>query len=280
MAKPTKKPLEAAQGRYVALPHALLDSTAFMGASHMARSLLFEVMRQHDGRNNGHIHLSAKWLKARGWKSTDSIQKSKLELLDRGLIVKTREGGLNAGPDRYALTWLAITNFVGLDIQAKDYQPGAYQLLGPFMQPQAKRQPGEPPPPPPPVERTSPAHVPPRKCHTAYRNSAAPRTGTVNDSTAPRTGTREAIFPDSLHRVPETMNSYHCTPADSAAADLPNPKRIDGKPQKRIVGKAKPQKSPATASKASHPSQHINASAYASLRADCLGVGLTWASRP
>ncbi|MDP1683122.1 MAG: hypothetical protein Q8L39_15290 [Burkholderiales bacterium] len=68
--------------------------------------------------------------------------------------------------------------------------------------------------------------------------------------------------------------------ACSAAADLPNPEPIDVKPLKRIGKSGKQQKSPATASKASHLTQHINASAYASLRADCLGVGLTWATRP
>lgn len=299
MAK-TKKPAEAVQGRYTALPHALLDSTSFMGASHSARSLLCELMRQHDGKNNGHLHLSAKWLNGRGWKSNDGIQKAKMELLTRGLIFKTREGGLNNGADKYALTWLAITNFVGLDIQAKDYQPGAYQLLGPFAIPPAKRQPGEPPPPPPPppppVVRTAAAHTIKQKCHTAHRGSAAPHTGVVSEFTAPHTGAREANFPNSLHRTPETMNSYHCTGpvvavdlvADVdlfAAGDaLPKPKRTTGKPRKRIVGKAgksgKPKSSHATASETTHPAQHMDASVCASLKAASLGIGLTWAHRP
>ena len=66
----------------------------------------------------------------------------------------------------------------------------------------------------------------------------------------------------------------------SVAGDVDLLKRIAGKPRKCIVGKAgksgKPKNSPATASETAHPAQHINASAYASLRADCLGVGLAW----
>lgn len=240
-----KRPAESVQGRYTAVPHSLLDSTSFVGASHMARSLILELMRQHDGKNNGHLHLSCRWLKTRGWSSNDSIQKAKLELLTRGLIIKTREGGLNNGADKYALTWMAITNFVGLDIQAKDYQPGAYQLLGPFAQPPTKRQLGEPPPPqptPPAVYRNSPAHVPPSKCHPAYRNSTAPCTGTVNDATAPRTGTREGIFGNPT--APRTGNNVLVTtlPPRDGAVVVDVAARQSSKPTtktrpKRIVGK-------------------------------------------
>lgn len=221
MAK-TKKPTEAVTGRYTAIPHALLDSVAFMGASHATRSLLFELMRQHDGKNNGHLHLSANWLKGRGWNSKDGIQKAKTEALNRDLIVKTREGGLNAGPDRYALTWLHIGNFVGLDIAPSAYHPGAYLLMGPVVHKgdtDAK-----------PVVRNAPGHTPPRKCHPAHRGSAGPHTGAVEVFTAPHTGAREADSVDSLPRTPETMNSYHCTAA--AAADTAAGGR------KRIVGRA------------------------------------------
>jgi hypothetical protein len=278
-----KKPAEAVQGRYTALPHALLDSTAFMGASHMARSLLYELMRQHDGKNNGHLHLSTRWLKSRGWNSANSVQRAKVELLTRGLAVKTREGGLNNGADRYALTWLGITNFVGLDIESKNYHPGAYQLLGPFVQPTAKRLPGEPPP----VIRTSPARVPPSKCHSSHGNSAVPPMGTVNSRAVPPMGTRAGIFGTST--APPMGNNvllplYPPGRGGSVVdlgADLP--KRTAGKPRKRIVGKVgksgKPGNSHATALETAHPTQHINASAYASLRASALGAGMTWATR-
>lgn len=221
MAK-AKKPLEAVTGRYAAIPHILLDSVAFMGASHATRSLLFELMRQHDGQNNGHLHLSANWLKNRGWRSKDGIQKAKADALSRGLIIKTREGGLNAGPDRYALTWMKIGNFVGLDIVPSAYHPGAYLLMGPFIQPKGHTDER------PPVVRNAPGHTPPRKCHPAHRGSAGPHTGAVEAFTGPHTGAREADSVDSLPRTPETMNSYHCTTAGAGAAGG----------RKRIVGRA------------------------------------------
>ena len=306
MATSVKKLAESVSGRYTALPHSLLDSVAFVGASHMARSLLYELMRQHNPQvgstgkgNNGHLHLSCKWLKSRGWKSNDSIQKAKLELLTQGLIIKTREGGLNNGADKYALTWMAITNYVGLDIQAKDYQPGAYQLLGPFAQPPAKRQPGEPPPPPrlkpSPVSRNSPAHVPPSKCHTAYRNSLAPCTGTVNAATAPCTGTRAGIFGTST--APCTGNNVTVTTVPPAGEDCPDVVVAVPKParsheagtktrkptqKKRIVGKAgksgRPKNSLAMISEHGNLSQPANPLAYASLRSADVGNSITWAT--
>lgn len=124
-----KKPPEALSGTYSAIPHRLLDSGAFMGASHVARSLLFELMRQHNGRNNGHIHCTTAWLKQRGWSSVDVISKAKAELTERGLIVQTRQGGFNIGPSLFALTWIGISGFHGLDLRPGHYQLGMWALM-------------------------------------------------------------------------------------------------------------------------------------------------------
>lgn len=127
--KTQKRPAEAARGTYGALPHNVMDSVAYTGASMPAKALLNEAIRQHSGNNNGRLQLSYSWLKKRGWKSRDVIQRAKAELLERKLIIKTRQGGLNLGPSWYAVTWLQITNFVGLDIEAKDYHPGSWCLM-------------------------------------------------------------------------------------------------------------------------------------------------------
>lgn len=127
-----KRPQEAVTGTYAALPHRLLDSVAFMGASHRARSLLLELIRQHKGSNNGRLHLTRPYLAERGWRSSDQIRKAETELIERGLIVKTKQGGLNHGPNWFALTWLPISDFRELDIQASGYSQGAYSLLNPL----------------------------------------------------------------------------------------------------------------------------------------------------
>lgn len=127
--KKQKKPPEAVSGAYSAFPHYVADSKAFMGTSHPGKTLLFELMRQHNGSNNGHLQLSHSWLEKRGWNSRDVVQRAKAELIERGLIVLTRKGGRNLGADLFAVSWLKITNFFGLDIQAKDYHLGAWALM-------------------------------------------------------------------------------------------------------------------------------------------------------
>lgn len=127
--KKQKRPVEAIGGLYSAIPHTVMDSTAFRGASHPAKALLFELMRQHTGSNNGHLHLSFSWLQSRGWKSRDVIQRARDELVERGLLIQTRQGGLNIGASRYAVTWLRISNFVGLEIESKNYHPGAWGFM-------------------------------------------------------------------------------------------------------------------------------------------------------
>jgi len=124
-----KKAPESVSGSFSAVPHGVMDCIAFQGAGHPARSLLYELIRQLSGRNNGHLQLASPWLKKRGWKSADVVQRAKGELLERGLIVLTRQGGLNSGPSLYGVTWLHISNFVRLDLSPQNYSPGQWRLM-------------------------------------------------------------------------------------------------------------------------------------------------------
>ena len=130
---------ERISGGYSSIPHIVLDSVSFKGASEKAKALLFALMRQHNGINNGHLHLAKKWLYAQGWTCDESNRKASKELIERGLIIQTKWGGLNAGANLYALTWYDITNYIGLDIAPKGYQRGAYQLC--TLPPTARRKP-------------------------------------------------------------------------------------------------------------------------------------------
>lgn len=130
-----KRPLEAMDSQYVGIPLNVLDSVAWMGASHTSKALLFELIRQHNGRNNGHLQLSSAWLEKRGWTSRSVVQRAKATLIHRKLIILTKTGGLNAGASQYAVTWLPISNFVGLDIQSKHYHKGAYAFMDKLIPP-------------------------------------------------------------------------------------------------------------------------------------------------
>lgn len=192
MAK-SKKPIEAVSGSYTPLPHALLDSVAYMGASARAKAMLIELVRQHNGRNNGQFQLSIGWLRKRGWTSTRAIQLGKAELIERGLAIQTKRGGLNAGPDRYALTWLNVSDYAGLDLKPGTFAPGAWRFADPPPV-MSKRQP------PPPESRTKK-----RKASSGSENSTVPVLGPVSATTVPVVRTKTALF--ARPTVPTTGNN-------------------------------------------------------------------------
>ncbi len=186
------KPVEAVAGSYTPLPHALLDAQAFVGASDRAKSMLLELLRQHTGKNNGHLQLSVCWLKKRGWKSVSAIQLAKAELLERGLVILTRKGGLNAGPDHFAVTWLNVSNYVGLDLKPGGFAPGAWRFADP-MPVMSKRVP------PPPETRAK------RKSSSGSGSGAVPMRGTGGAPAVPTAGTKTALF--GAPTVPATGNN-------------------------------------------------------------------------
>lgn len=130
---------ESISGGYSAIPWAVQDSVSFIGASDKAKALLFALMRQHNGRNNGHLHLTKNWLAKQGYTCPASNIKARNELLERDLIEQTKWGGLNMGANLFALTWLTIDNYVGLDIVAKSYRRGAYALCNLAPTPRRKQ---------------------------------------------------------------------------------------------------------------------------------------------
>lgn len=201
-----RKPTEAVNGSYAAVPHKLLDSNAFIGLSDNARSLLFAFFRQHNGLNNGHFQLTQKWMAKQGWPSSSLNRKARDELIERGLIIRTRLGGLNMGSDWYAVTWLPITDYCGLDISKDQFHPGAWQFC--ILPPTKKRNP------------------PSKKNHEARagnRRSPVPVAGIDGSPSAPVIGAKSPLLKQST--VPVVGNNVFTIPP------------VKNK-SKRIVGRA------------------------------------------
>jgi len=177
--------LESISGGYAAIPWAVIDSNSFMGASDKAKALLFALMRQHNGSNNGHLHLTKQWLYNHGWTCHENNSKSRKELIDRGLIVQTKWGGLNMGADLFALTWYDITNYLGLDITAKGYSRGAYLLCKLAPTPRRK----------PPITK--------QNALPNDRTSAVPTTEPVKQSTGTTTVPKIALLEQSTGTTTE-----------------------------------------------------------------------------
>lgn len=198
---------ESISGGFSAIPWTVLDSASFMGASDKAKALLFALMRQHSGNNNGHLHLAKKWLYAHGWTCDENNRKACNELIERGLIVHTKYGGLNMGANYYAVTWHTISNFVGLDISANAYARGAYSLCN--LPPTARRKP--------PLKKAD------AKQNTRHDNRAS--TSTTTELVRQSTGTTTELVKPLLSTFTGT------TTENNVITPLPIPKHI-----KRIVG--------------------------------------------
>ena len=65
-------------------------------------------------------------MKKRGWKSEETLNRAKRELLERGIIQETRKGGFPNRAGLYAVTWLDIDDYTGLDFGPAGYERSAY----------------------------------------------------------------------------------------------------------------------------------------------------------
>lgn len=94
-------------GTFTAIPHALQDCVNWRRCSSSGIRLLLDMARQYNGRNNGDLSAAMTILKPRGWSSPDTLNNALKELRHYGLLILTRQGGLNI-PSLYALSWLPI----------------------------------------------------------------------------------------------------------------------------------------------------------------------------
>lgn len=114
-------------GGFLKLPHAVMDSPAYIGLSGSAVKLLADLGRQYRGHNNGDLSAAWKIMRARGWRSRDTLARALAELLASGMIEKTRQGGLHLC-SLYALTWHAIDECNGkLDVPATPVASGLWK---------------------------------------------------------------------------------------------------------------------------------------------------------
>lgn len=122
----------ADKGTFTLIPHAVMDSEDFRALSGGALKVLFCLMRQYRGGNNG--DLSAPFSKVKEWglNSRTTLAKALRELQDRSLIVCTREGRfIKPGGccALYALTWHAIDECNGkLEVSATATPPRKFSL--------------------------------------------------------------------------------------------------------------------------------------------------------
>ena len=120
-------------GAFITLPLSVLDGAAYLSLNAYARMLLFDLAAQYRGDNNGDLCAAWKLMHPRGWKSEETLNKAKRDLLEAGLIVETRKGARPNKCSLFALTWYALDDCGGkLDITAQSFPRGAYRLKDPL----------------------------------------------------------------------------------------------------------------------------------------------------
>ena len=99
-------------GSFVIVPHELLLSDTYIPLSSKAVKCLFDMYVEYKGSNNGDLSCTFKLMQKRGWTSKSHLDNAKNELLEKGLIVLTRQGGRNKC-NLYAITWQPIDECKG-----------------------------------------------------------------------------------------------------------------------------------------------------------------------
>lgn len=108
---------------YSQLIHAYFESPEYAELSPRAVKALIDIYCQYRGANNGDLCATFSVMRARGWRSKDQLAKALDELIDKGWLMITRQGGRNI-PMLYAVTFMAIDACGGkLDTQPTTSPP-------------------------------------------------------------------------------------------------------------------------------------------------------------
>ena len=113
------------------LTHWAFDCPAYRSLKPGPRALLWELIRRHNGANNGRIGFSQRAMSdAINVADRETVAGYVRELEARGLIVAQRRGGFNVkASDRRASEW-ALTMFpVGEELATKDFMRWRYEKI-------------------------------------------------------------------------------------------------------------------------------------------------------
>lgn len=118
-------------GSFIKVPHAVLESESYTSLSARSVKLLFDLYGQYRGNNNGDFTAALSVMQKKGWRSKDSLNKARRELLEKGFIIQTRQGW-NRRCNLYGVTFQAIDECKGkLDISPTSIPYGWWKDGGP-----------------------------------------------------------------------------------------------------------------------------------------------------
>ena len=113
---------------FLHLHRTMIETQDFISLKGNSIKLLIDLGYQYNGYNNGDLCASLSVMRKRGWNSNQQLAKALKELLERNLIVQTKQGGLNLGPNLYAITWQPIDECGGkLDANPTTVAPRSFR---------------------------------------------------------------------------------------------------------------------------------------------------------
>ncbi|TAM17603.1 MAG: hypothetical protein EPN62_19890 [Candidimonas sp.] len=134
MTKAIKSKHERDGSRFLALPHQVLESQAFISLSGQQIRLLLDIAVQLSPGNNGRLQASWTYLsKCRGWTSKDTLSRSLEALIEHGLVFKTRQGRLPNRTSWFAVTWQPLHHHVDMECGPQSLPRGAYSQWKPNL---------------------------------------------------------------------------------------------------------------------------------------------------
>lgn len=71
----------------------IINSEQYARLSHKAVKLLVDVLEQYNGGNNGDLCITMSVMKKKGWISSGTLHAAKDELVNKGWLELTRQGG-------------------------------------------------------------------------------------------------------------------------------------------------------------------------------------------
>ena len=116
-------------GSFVALQHNILEHEQYAMLPMRAVKLLIDIYAQYRGSNNGDLCATWSMMKKRGWKSQDTLSKALSDLINRGWLVLTRQGGRHQA-SLYAVTFKGIDECGGKLDRPANPRPLNYWKLG------------------------------------------------------------------------------------------------------------------------------------------------------
>lgn len=122
------KPDRRDPGAFLQIPLTVLDSLAYIGLSASGKALLWDVVSQYKGDNNGKLLTGWRIMSEdRGWMSKDTLARAKAELLESGLLFETRKGARPNKSAWCAATWWALDWNADMDISEQAFPRGLYR---------------------------------------------------------------------------------------------------------------------------------------------------------